>query len=317
METTMKTVVKTRKLSNKTKRRIAKRLAAAALAAVMICLAAMSVRADSTGCVVALGADLSTSERAAVLAELGFTEETLAQNKVITVTNAEEHEYLDSYLPKDVIGTRALSSCKVTRAEEGTGIRVETHNISYCTKSMYENALATAGLENAEVVVAGPFSISGTAALVGAIKAYGEQEGIHISPENIDVSTDEIVTTSQLAESIEDPKKAAELIAAAKKIVAEQGLSDEEKIGKVIDELSEKMEITLTSEERQTIINLMIKISKLDLDVEALTKQAGDVYEELKNQGIDLSEYGISESDLNGILGFFVKIWNMIKGLFQ
>ncbi len=313
MRKTMNTVQKT----GKDRGRIARRLTAAVLALVMISLAAMSVRADSTDCVVALGADLSASERAVVLEKLGLTEETIARNKVITVTNAEEHEYLDSYLPKDVIGTRALSSCKVTKTAKGTGINVKTHNISYCTESMYENALATAGLENAEVVVAGPFSLSGTAALVGAIKAYGEQEGIHISPENIDVSTDEIVVTSELAETIEDPKKAAELIAAVKKIVAEQGLSDEEKIGKVIDELSVKMEITLTAEERQTIINLMIRISKLDLDVEALTKQAGNVYEELKNQGIDLSRYGISESDLNGILGFFVKIWNMIKGLFH
>ncbi|MBQ6470098.1 MAG: DUF1002 domain-containing protein [Lachnospiraceae bacterium] len=313
----MQKTMNTAQNNGKDKRRIAKRLTAAVLAVVMISLAAMSVRADSTDCVVALGADLSASERAVVLEGLGLTEETLAKNKVITVTNAEEHEYLDSYLPKDVIGTRALSSCKVTKTAKGTGIHVVTHNISYCTESMYENALATAGLENAEVIVAGPFSLSGTAALVGAIKAYGEQEGIHISPENIDVSTDEIVVTSQLAETIEDPKKAAELIAAAKKIVAEQDLTDEEKIGKVIDELSVKMEITLTEEERQTIINLMIRISKLDLDVEALTRQAGNVYEELKNQGIDLSQYGISESDLNGILGFFVKIWNLIKGLFH
>ena len=283
----------------------------------MITMAAVSVRADSADCVIALGADLKADERATVLTALGLTEETLSQNKVITVTNAEEHEYLDSYLPKDVIGTRALSSCKVKKAASGTGIKVETHNISYCTEAMYQNALATAGLENAEVVVAGPFSLSGTAALVGAIKAYGEMEGIHIKPENIDVSTEEIVTTSQLAESIEDPKKAAELIAAAKKIVAEEGLTDEEKISKVIDELCSKMNITLTVEEKQTIINLMIKFGGLDIDVDKLTKQAGSVYEELKNQGIDLSEYGISESDMQGILGFFAKLWKMIMGLFN
>ena len=298
-------------------RPVGKRLLAAVLALIMISLAAVSARADSSDCVVALGADLSSEERAAVLTGLGLTEETLSGNKVITVTNAEEHEYLDSYLPKEVIGSRALSSCKVKKASSGTGIKVETHNISYCTEAMYQNALATAGLENAEVVVAGPFSLSGTAALVGAIKAYGEMEGIHISPENIDVSTEEIVTTSQLAEKIEDPKKAAELIAAAKQIVAEEGLTDEEKIGKVVDELCVKMEITLTVEERQTVINLLIKFSKLNIDVDKLTKQAGTVYEELKNQGIDLSEYGITESDMEGILGFFVKIWNVIKGLFH
>ena len=42
---------------------------------------------------------------------------------------------------------------------------------------MYANALATAGVEDVNVVVAGPFNVSGTAALVGALKAYSEMTG--------------------------------------------------------------------------------------------------------------------------------------------
>ena len=291
------------------------KLTAGVLAAALLLVSALSVRADSTECTIALGQDLKPDERAAVLAALDLTEEDIARNTVLTVSNSDEHEYLDSYLPKEVIGTRALSSCKVMKADEGSGITVETHNITYCTSEMYENALATAGVKNAKVVVAGPFNISGTAALVGALKAYGEQEGIHISPENFDVSSSEIVTTSQLAEELGDSKKASELIAAAKKIVAEQGISDEEKIGKIIDELCVKLEITLTEEERAAVIKLMIKISKLDIDVESLTKQASGIYEELQRQGIDLSQYGITESDVNGVLGFFVKLWRALLKL--
>ncbi len=293
-------------------------LAAATLiiGGILLYIAAVPVLADSTDCVIALGEDLKENERAAVLKELGLTEADLEKNTVVTVTNAQEHEYLGSYLPPEVIGTRALSSCKVMRGEEGTGIQVETHNINYCTAEMYQNALATAGVKNAKVVVAGPFSISGTAALVGALKAYETQEDIHIKPENFDVSTSEIVTTSQLGESLKDSKKAAELIAAVKQIVAEKNLTDEEAIGKVIDEICAQLEITLTEDERQAVIKLMIKVSKLDIDVESLTKQAGDVYQELKNQGIDLSQYGITESDVNGFLGFFVKLWRAIMKLF-
>ena len=313
MKQTLKTIVK--RFGRRGKSAL-KKGSAVILAGMMLLAACLPVFADSTGRVIALGADLNADEKAAVLAGLGLTDADLSKETVITVTNAEEHEYLDSYLPKEVIGTRALSSCVVESAAEGSGIKVTTHNINYCTTEMYQNALATAGVKDANVTVAGPFGLSGTAALVGAIKAYAKQEGILIKPENIDVSTNEIVTTSQLGETIGDAKKAAQLIAAVKELVAAQNLTSDEEIGKAIDEIAIKLEISLSEEDRQMIIDLMKKIGKLDLDIESLTKQAGDIYEELKTQGIDLSQYGITESDVNGFVAFFVRIWEAILRFF-
>ena len=65
------------------------------------------------------------------------------------VSNAEEHQYLDSYVPKKQIGTKALSSVLVSLADSGNGLKVSTYNINYCTAGMYKNALATAGVEDA------------------------------------------------------------------------------------------------------------------------------------------------------------------------
>ena len=156
----------------------------------------------------ALGADLSESEKSTVLNLLGVDASQLDQYMIVTVTNADEHAYLDAYLDASVIGSRALSSVVVEKKEEGTGIKVKTSNISYCTTGMYQNALATAGLENAEVRVAGPFNISGTAALVGAMKAYGEMTGETINPENADAATEELVITSELGESLGEQEQA-------------------------------------------------------------------------------------------------------------
>ena len=256
---------------------------------------------------VALGADLNSEQRATVLKLLGITESDLTHDTVVTVTNAEEHEYLDSYVSSSVIGTRALSSCKVLEEGKGHGITVEVHNINYVTPAMYENALATAGMKNASVVVAGPVPISGTAALVGAMKAYSQMHGTPISPELIDSATDELVKTGELADSLGDSEEAAELIAALKQVIAENDLATKEDINRAIDEVAGKLEISLSEEDRQLILELMEKLSALDLDADNLAEQARGIYSELQQRGFSLSDYGITKEEAQGLLARLIQ----------
>lgn len=117
---------------------------------------------------IAFGQDLKASEKQKVLQQFGINESDLSDYKTIEITNQEEHDYLGDYIDAKVIGSRALSSVMIVKTEKGSGIQVETKNITYCTSGMYCNALVTAGLEDAQVTVVGPFGISGTSALVGA-----------------------------------------------------------------------------------------------------------------------------------------------------
>ena len=295
-----------------------KALLALVLSVMMIAAMAVPAYADvPADAIVTLGGELTAEERAAVLSYMGLSEESLASYRVITVTNAEEYEYLGEYMTAAQIGDRAMSSCVVSPAVAGNGIKVTTDNITYCTPEMYESALATAGAKDINVHVVAPYPMSGTAALVGAMKAYAEQEGVLIEPENFDGAVNEIVTTSQVAESVGDKEKVAQLIAAVKQIIAAENIKDEAEIEKIIIEISEKLEISLSDEDRQMILELMKKLSGVTIDVDALTEQAGTIYEELKDQGIDLSSYGISESDMGGILGFFGRLWNSIVSFFK
>lgn len=295
-----------------------KRMAAVAAALVTAVTLAQPMAAfAATKPYVALGADLNPEQRATVLNLLGVTEAELAEDTVVTVTNAEEHEYLDEYVSSSLIGTKSLSSCKVVVEPKGHGISVETHNISYCTPSMYENALATAGMKNASVTVAGPTSISGTAALVGAMKAYSKIYGTVIDPQYLDGATDELVTTGDLAETLGDPEKAAELIAAIKQIIAEQNITSEQDIYVIIENISVEMGITLTEEQKQQIVDLMKKLAALDLDADALTEQAQQIYENLKSQGLDLSQYGITEEQVNGIWDLLLQLLQKILSIFR
>lgn len=270
-----------------------------------------STKADLNKPYIALGADLDANQRAEVLRLLEVTEEDLKGYTVATITNEMEHEYLDSYLSAELIGSKALSSVKVTGKEKGNGIRVTTKNISYCTTGMYQNALVTAGMEDADVTVAGPFSISGTAALVGAMEAYENMTGEIIDAENVEAATNELVVTSELGETIGDQEKAEQLIGALKDIVVAEEIDDPEEIKETVTETAEKLEISLTEEDKQQIVDLMEKISELDLDIDSLKQQAKELYDKLSDLNVDLN---ISEADVDD---FFSRMGSGAKGLWD
>ncbi|MDD6208613.1 MAG: DUF1002 domain-containing protein [Clostridiales bacterium] len=268
---------------------------------------------------ISLGADLKADEKATVLRLLGVSESELSDYAVVTITNEDEHQYLDGYLDQSVIGTRALSSVKVVKTEEGSGIGVETHNISYCTTGMYCNALITAGLEDADVVVAGPFNISGTAALVGAMEAYATMTGQEISKESMDAATNELVLTGELADELGDSEKTEQLIAMVKQTMIENGFTSEKDIQKAIEEASDALDLDLSDEEKEKIVSLMGKISKLDIDPDALKEQAQDIYNSIsdKLKNLDFDKEGFTQKVGDAISNFFSSIVDFFKGLFD
>lgn len=276
------------------------------------------VRADSVELkpYLSLGADLTKDQRKTVLSLLDVEESELSDYEVLEITNADEHEYLDEYLSASVIGTKALSSVRIEKVGDEKGINVETKKITYCTSGMYTNALTTAGITDAEVVVAGPFEISGTAALVGAMKAYETMTGEEVSDESADAATNELVVTSDLASEI-GSDKAEELMALAKQWIAEEDVGSKEEIREVIDKAAAELDVTLTEDQMKAMSDVFDKINSLNLDVDKLKQQAEDVYGKLKQLGLDTEK---ASGILAKITQFFEdlaeKIASFFKGLF-
>lgn len=295
-----------------------KKFTAVFLTATILFTSGITVFADRVDAVIdkpylALGADLSAQEQMTVLSLLGLDDINVDDYDIISITNADEHEYLDKYLDASIIGTRALSSVLVVGKEAGNGIRVTTKNVSYCTEGMYRNALLTAGIEDADITVAGPFSISGTAALVGAIKAYETMTGEEVSDANLDAANDELVLTGKLVEEIGDSEKAEDLIALVKKEVAENNLTSAEDIQNVIEQACEELDIHLSADNKQQIAGLMKKIEGLDLDVDKLKDQAKDLYQKLE----DLDFHVDKESVGNFFTRIIQAIVEFFRGLFK
>ena len=276
----------------------------------------------------ALGADLSEDQLQVVLDKMGIAKEDLANYNVVYITNEEEHQYLDGYIDSSVIGTNALSCVMVKETDAGSGLRLTTVNINYCTINMYRNALITAGVENADILVVGPFPLSGTAALIGAMKAYEEMSGETLEEEAKTAALAEIVITGEVVssgESEEEEGKLQEVIDYVKAEVIGGDISDLEGILDVIEEAELEFNITLTDEQKEKIATLMQQIADLDIDPTKLLEQAGDLYDKygetaLKEakevlDGIFTEE--VKASLWDSVKSFFSTLWNSIVDFFS
>lgn len=279
-------------------------------AAVMIAASALSmpVLADQEKYLV-LGQDLNDSEKAEVLSLLGVKD--MASVNVSYVTNEMEYEALGDYLSSDIIGTRALSSALVTSRGKGDGITVTTENITYCTPEMYQNALITAGVEDVEVKVAGPFRISGTAALVGIASIYEDMAHVDLDEERVDAANEELTATQNLGQEI-GAKEASELLSTLKEQAARLGKNySREDIQKMMEEYCREHTLTLTDDQKEMILDLIDRLSSLDIDVDSLLEQAGNIYQDLKDN------VGITDKEITVDRGFFAGILEKISDFFD
>ncbi len=274
----------------------------------------------------ALGADLTADQKLAVLASMGISEADLGEYDIVTTTNAEEHDALDKYISPSLIGTKSLSSVLVKPAESGHGVVVTTNNINYCTTNMYRNALITAGVTDADIFVTAPSQISGTAALIGALKAYENMSGKEVSSKALDTSLNELVTTGEIKDAVGNDDQAEELIAYIKTVIATNDLNTKEEIEAAIRKGMVDKNITLSEDEIAQIVDLMMKVKAMGIDYKVLAEQADDIYAKYKDDikagtfdinKVDINDLGLTKIIGNAITNTAKSIGNSIAGFFS
>ncbi|WP_338749987.1 DUF1002 domain-containing protein [Bacillus sp. FJAT-52991] len=258
--------------------------------------------------IVTLGENLTPAQREQVLEQMDVP----ADVTTVTVSNEEEHKYLGNYIPKAQIGSKAISSSKITMKEKGYGINVQTNNISWVSKEMYANALSTAGVKDADVYITAPFEVSGTAGLTGLIKAYETSTGEKIPEEQKQVANEEMVTTAKLGEQIGE-QQATELIARVKEEIAQENPQTIQDIQVIINNVSNELNVQLNQEQMDQLTALFDKMKDLNIDWDQVTNQvdkAQERWNEFKN-----SEEG--QGILQAILDFFQSIIDWFASLFK
>jgi uncharacterized protein YpuA (DUF1002 family) len=268
-------------------------------------LATSFVYADSFK-VISLGNDLNQQQREEMLEQFGVEENDV---QIIVVTNQEERQYLEGIAPLSKIGNRAISCAYVEPQDEGSGLDVSTSNLTWATKEMIASALTTAGIKDAKVVASAPFSVSGTAALTGIMKGFEKATGQKLNMEAKDAANREMITTGELGEQI-GQDNAVEFMNEVKKEVVQKKAKSPEDIRSIIEKVAKHYDIQLSEEQIQKIIDVMDKISKLDLNIKDISNQLKDISGKLSKV---LSQGTEARSILDKILGLLENIIARIK----
>jgi uncharacterized protein YpuA (DUF1002 family) len=260
--------------------------------------------------VVTLGKDLTLQQQDSILAEMKVPSNV---NKIY-VTNQEEHQYLGKYMSSATIGTRALSSAKITIGKTGSGISVKTNNITTITDAMYANAAITAGVKDADIYVTAPIRVSGTAGLTGIIKAFEQATGKQISENQKQVANQEIVRTQDIAKDIGGDSQtagnqAAQFMNNLKQEIATQNPQTPQEYQDIIINVAGDLNINLN----QTTINQLVQygqaFSTLNIDYDQLSDQISKLRGSLSDV-LSVDPQGFFDTLFEWIGSFFSTIGN-------
>ncbi len=256
-----------------------------------------------------IGADLTADQKASVYKTFGIEQGAVRE---LSVTNTEERAYLDGLVDSSVIGTRSISCVYIEVLGAGKGLEVDVSNINWCTKEMYMNALVTAGIDDAKLIVTSPIAgISGTAALTGIYKAYEDITGEPLDEIAKLAGTQELVITAELADEIGNIDAVA--IVNELKLILDQtvNMTDAELIAE-IKQIAADYDITISDSQINQLVSLCRSLEKLDTD------QLREKVESIKDTLVKLS--GAKEKAgefVESIKNFFQSIGNFFSNLFS
>ena len=164
----------------------------------------------------------------------------------------------------------------------------------------------------------GAFVSSGTDQLVSISEYFNEYENSgednQKSEEQVDKqdgNKSEQGNQSTGEKPMNDKAKAEELMAYLKQEVVKNDLKDDKSINEAIEQGCKEFDVQLTDDQKAKLLDVLKKISDLDLDWNTLKNQASDLYDRLDELGL-LSNSGIGAK----LKSLFQSIIDFFKSLF-
>ena len=260
---------------------------------------------------VVIGADLNEHENAYVYDSFGIDRNEV---KELTVTNSDEREYLEGLVDDSLIGSKSISCIYIEALDEGEGLDVSVKNITWCTPDMYMNAMVTAGITDANVKIAAPFNVSGTAALTGIYKAYEDITGEKLDEDAKLVGTQELAITAELADEIGSADSTS-IVNELKLMLDETREMTDDELREEIKKIAAEYDVSLTDSQIDQLIKLCRSMEKLD--TEALKQKVEEVQQYLKDivkKHGEVKQFLANVADT--VTEFVNKVIDFFKGIF-
>ena len=270
----------------------------------LLCLAVPALAVTEGQQRVVVGADLTEEQVQSVYGMFGIGRGSVTE---LYVTNSEERTYLEGLVDESVIGHNSISCVYIRTLAAGAGLQVSCSNITWCTEDMYKAALMTAGITDAQVMVAAPFEVSGTAALTGIYKAYESITGTPLQQEAKTAATDELVVTAQLADQISDID-AVSIVNELKLILDETRTMDDAALREQIVSIADQYGYSLD----ESIITRLITLCRT---LEGLP--AGELQSRVEQLQSTLSNFGQVTEKLEGLGAKLSSLLDSVVSFFQ
>nr|WP_188379068.1 DUF1002 domain-containing protein [Halobacillus andaensis] len=248
------------------------------------------------------------------------------KSEVTDLLEVDQHDEVDEFTVtgQDIanyIGgnpnSNMYSSVKIIHQDNGEGIDIEIatpDNITEVTKEMYHNALLTAGVENADVLVASSVQVSGHSALTGIYKAY-DAKGVSLDEDRMKVANEELdVATSLADEEGVDEAEVSELLTEIKKAIAEQNPATKEEIEQIVEEQLSNLNIELSEEDRQRLIDLFDQMRNLNINFDDVRNQLDELTGGLQDI---INDEGFWDNLSNAIQEFFEALTDFFRSVFN
>lgn len=296
---------------NKKLNNFKKRFLTLSLTAILSLSSLGLVFADGTR-VVTLGSNLTQKQKDTMLKYFGVNKDEVV---ILEVNNQEERKYLQGVASEAQLGKKTYSCAYVEPTKSGSGINVKTANITWATPAMVATTLSTAGLTDADVVIAANFPVSGTGALTGIMKAFEDATGKPLEEDKKELASEELITTGDLGDDI-GQDKATGIVNDVKTEIIKNNTKDTVQIAETINNVVNNYNVTLTDEQIAKLEGLMEKISKQDYDYSEM-KNALESVSDVVNENLSAIGENVNTGFFDGIKNFFTGIGDWFKGLFS
>ncbi len=266
------------------------------------------VYADQVNSVISLGADLTEDQKNMILDEFKA-----GDSLIIEVTNEEEHKYLGAFIAADKIGSQALSNAKLTLKEKGSGLNIKVSDkIVYINEDMFRNALLTAGITDADVLVSAPFEVTGTGALTGILKSYEALTGKDLPEEIKEISNEELVLTYDLSK-MNSSDQVTDFMNIIKVDFAKNMPETKEEAKTIILNLAESNNVKLSDDQADQLAGLFMKMKNANIDWNKLA----DTAIEYSSKAAEFLKSDQGQSFLQSLKEFLVNLIDWIASLFK